>query len=272
MNFSTFQIGSFIISVGGIILLIGLCISTLVLILTSRRKELSVDFLSHNLPALILTPLFFGRIGAFLQLYEIVEKKIAEQGLIHQITIFLKYFFSFQEGGFDSVWVVIGFIVTFAALAIWKKEPLLKWLDAFALPGILMVIFIHIAGFFSSWGYGKPVNEDFIFAVSYDLPNVRFAGPIHPVQIYGAILFSALFYGALQLWYKKIFSRKAWNPGVYFFSILLMGSLINGFLEFFRGDSVQIIFEQVRMPQMISFGVVFFSIIFLIIHTHEKHD
>lgn len=270
MDFSSFPLGPFVISTGGVILLLGIFAATLVLLRTVRQKGLDIGFLSNNLFLLLLVPLLFGRIGAFLELYGPLAKRMTEAPFLEKITLFFQYFFTVWEGGFDELWVILGFLLVFIADAFAKKEPVWKWLDAFVLPGVMVIIFINIGGFFSGWGYGKPAPEDFFLAITYDIPSVRFAGPIHPIQLYAAGAFGLLFYIGIRLWRKSLKARTHWNDGTYFGIMTFSAALLNGLLEFFRGESTKMIFENVRLTQILSFGIALGVAIFLAIHTHER--
>lgn len=272
MNFDTIPIGPFLISIGGVILLIGILIATGLLMNTARNKELSISFLSHNLFWLLLFSLFVGRAGMFITTYPRFQELIVDTGFFEKIFIFLKYFFVFWDGGFDYTWLTIGFMMALIIIAVFQKQPILKWLDAFVLPGLLVVIFVHIGGFFSSWGYGKPVGASFPkwLSISYNLPSVRYAGDLHPVQIYGVIIFGAIFYVGLKLWQQSYYRRRHWKDGTYFAIMALASSLANIVLEFFRGNAVEVVFGFIRLPQFLSLILALSALIFLIIHTHEK--
>jgi len=236
---------------------------------TIRSRDLSIEFLSKNLVYFLLIPLIFGRIGSFLQLLPSFSARVNDMGILEKLATFVRYFFSVWEGGLDPTWIVMGFLIIFVAVAISQKEPIFKWLDAFVSPGLLLVIFVHIGGFFSAWGYGRPVSESFPLSISYDLQHVRFSGPLYPVQIYGVILFFALFIIGRKICRKSLFSRTKWKDGTFFGVMTFFATMTNGFLEFFRGDAVKIVFDTIRLPQIISFGIAFVALIFLAVHTHE---
>ena len=196
--------------------------------------------------------------------------RIVDAGFLEKIIIFIKYFFAIWEGSIDPVWVILGFLIIFSLFSIWKKQSILRWLDAFVLPSIIAVIFVHIGGFFSAWGYGKPVNKDFFMAISYDLQNVRFSGPIHPVQIYGAVLYFVILLIGMKLWHKSNQKSKKWKDGTFFYLITFFCALLNGLLEFFRGNAVKIIFDFIRLPQALSFSLAVLSLIFFVLNTHKE--
>ena len=263
--------------------------SVLLLFKTARGKNLSIDFLSNNLFWLILSPLFFGRMGAFIyHVYPEMRVRLANTDAFQSTSVFtdvlnalyipeqiyipIKYFFTVWEGGFNPIWIVLGFLSTFIFIAIRQKEEIWKWLDAFVLPGLMFTIFVQIASFFAGWEYGRPISQGFPkwLSVSYDSPSVTYAGDLYPVQIFATIIFIAIFIYGKKLWGKFSHSRSYHKDGTYFGMMLAISSFANILLEFFRGDRVKIIFGWMRFPQAISIILFIITIAFLLFHTHEK--
>ncbi len=271
MSFDAISIGPFLISTGGVVLLVGILLATKLLLETARKKELSINFLSKNLFWFLLIALISGRVGMMITSSSSLSLAMENADFFEKILIFIKHFLYFWQGGFDYTWLIIGFMVALILFAYIKKQALRKWLDAFVLPALLVAIFIHLGGFLSGWGYGKPVGENFPdwLAIKYNLPSVRFAGEIYPVQIYGAILFGLLFYFGNRLWQKSFYRRRHWKGGTYFAIMTIFASLANVFLEFFRGNPATQI-GVFRFPQLLSLLLAVGALIFLVINTHER--
>jgi len=270
LNFDSFPLGPFIISIGGIFVLFGFFTAAFLLIFNAFQKKLSLDFLSQNFWLFLIVPIFLGRASAFFKIFSSLCAQSESSGFFAKIFFLVKNFFSPFQNGFDNFWVFWGFILFFIFFALYKKQPLLKWFDAFALPTILFFVFYFIGGFFSAWGYGKPVGENFWLAVSYDLQNVRFSGPIHPAQIYSAIIFTTILFFGFKFWKKSFCEKIAWRDGTFFGLILFVGFFANGMLEFFRGDATTIVFQSVRFSQLLSFTIAVFALIFLSFQTHKN--
>ncbi len=285
MNYSTIPISKISVSTGGLFLLIGFFLATFILIRTTYQKKIDINFISKNLLLFITTSIILGRIGTFIDsgfLKEETNRTIGET-----IIPAIKYFFMIWQGGLSPLWVIIGFLTIFIIKAKKEKKPLLKWLDSFVLPGIIIIIFIHIGGFFSGWGYGKPItDENSPFQITYDLQDVIYSIPIHPVQLYGVTLFTILFIISVQIW-KKYVKKEKWKDGTFFYIMVISSSIINFFLEFYRGDDAKMlksfplinkilhnitIINEMRITQILSFLIALTSIILLIILTTDKDN
>jgi len=272
MIFDSFPLGPFVISIGGVFVLTGFFVASFFLIFTAFQKKLSVDFLSENFLIFAASALVAARIGAVIKVHFSLLLQNADANFFVKILEFVKYFFSIWRGALDPFWCLAGGLAAFFALAILHKQPILKWLDVFALPVVLFLVFVQFGGFFSAWQYGKPVSENFPIAISYDMQNVRFSGMIHPVQIYSAIVFLGIFLFGLRTWKAHCIKRKsAWENGGFFGLIFFMVMVANGILEFFRGNAVTIILENLRLPQVSSFALAILALFFLAFKTHEKH-
>jgi len=253
VNFSTFPIGPFIISTGGVVVFFGILLAALVLIRTVRDEEVSLKFLSDHLFFFVFLPLFFGRLGAFLAMWTAFERRFSSN-IWENMNEILRGFFLIGDGGIKPDWAVGGFFAVFIILAAWKKQKHFAWLDAFILPGILISVFVSLGGYISGWNYGAPAPEwlSFPFTVEYDLQDVRYSGSIYAVQLYSACISGILFLIGRRMWHQKIWRK--WVAGRFFATMLFAFGVSNGFLEFFRGDGAQMFFD-IRLSQILSFAV-----------------
>ncbi len=268
MNFTDFPVGPFYFSTGGVIFLFGVILCTWMLTRTVHEKGLSLSFLNDKLILFAIGGFLAGRLGAMGRFWSYFEEDYEGTGLGEQSIVFFKKFFIFWHGGLDPFWTGIGFLFLFLVIAVVKKENYWKWFDAFVLPTLLLLMFWNIGAFFSGWDYGRPVSENFPFGVTYNMMEVRYSVPVHPVQLYSFFYFFLLFIVGLKWWYKH-FSKK---DGTFFGTVVLFVFIGNGILEFFRGDTTTMInlqFFEMRIPQFASFLLAFFSIFFLIFHTHR---
>ena len=71
-----------------------------------------------------------------------------------------------------------------SALLSKRKKTFGNGSTPFVLPTVLLLTFWSLGAFFSAWNYGKPVSEGFPFGVTYDIQEVRYSIPLHPVQLY----------------------------------------------------------------------------------------
>jgi prolipoprotein diacylglyceryltransferase len=268
MNFADFPVGPFFFSTGGIIFTGGVIVSAWILTRMVHEKGLSLAFLSDRLILFGLVSFVFGRIGAMGRFWSYFTVPYAETSFSSEVILFLKKFFLFWHGGIDAFWTGIGFLLIFFTIAFLRKESLWKWLDAFVLPTIVLLMFWELGAFFSGWDYGRPVQENFPIGVTYDLQSVRYSVPLHPVQLYSFFYFAILLVFGFPLWRKHFLKR----DGTFFGMMTLLVFLGNGILEFFRGDPtplVDLAFFEMRFPQLMSFIIVIILLFFLIFHTHQ---
>lgn len=264
---TSFPVGPFIISVGGLIVFLGTLLASWTLIRTVRDEEVSLKFLSDHLPLFVVVPLFLGRFGAFLSLWKSIQLRLSDDFPTAVMEI-LWAFLYIGDGGIRADWALGGFFVTFLILAFWRKQKTFAWLDAFILPGIVISLFVSLGGYISGWGYGRPSPEwlSFPFAVEYNLQDVRYSGKLYAVQMYTAVLSAIIFLVGWRLWQRKIWRR--WRPGKFFAVMVFFLGIGNSFLEFFRGDAVPIILGM-RLPQILGFAIALCALFFLLLRKRE---
>lgn len=234
---------------------------------TVHEKGLSLNFLYQHLPLLILATFVIGRVANIWSYWDYFVAELTDPSWWEKVLLFFQKFIYFWHGGLDVFWSAIGFLLVFFILIFRYKENLWKWLDAFSLPTILLITFWSLGAFFSAWNYGKPVSDSFLFGVTYDVQEVRYSLPLHPVQIYAFLYFGALFVAGWRAWSKNLFQKE----GTFFGITTLLVFLGNGLLEFFRGDptlTVDIGGVELRTTQLMSFIFSIIFVFFLIIHTH----
>ncbi|MBI5414317.1 prolipoprotein diacylglyceryl transferase [Candidatus Peregrinibacteria bacterium] len=267
MDLANFRVDPFFFSTGGVILVAGLILSTWMLTRTVHEKELSLKFLNDRLILLSFVSLVVGRLGAMETFWSYFQSHSEDVSTWSQMFLFFKKFIFFWHGGIDEFWTGVGFLSLFLITVFWKKENMWKWLDAFTLPTIFLLIFWNIGAFFSGWDYGTPVSDSFPFGITYNMFEVRYSVPLHPVQVYAALYFFILLIVGVRLWKKRFFPRDGTFFGV-FLGLVFLG---NGILEFYRGDPATLIdigFTEARLPQVMSFSIVVMAVFFLVFHTH----
>ncbi|MEI7510892.1 MAG: prolipoprotein diacylglyceryl transferase family protein [Candidatus Peregrinibacteria bacterium] len=268
MDLSEIVLGPFVFSTGAMVLLIGIMISSWMLARTVHEKKLSIRFLNDYFLLYLVVGVLMGRAGAVLDIWPTIsENMMHTAGTGEAVLVFLRDTVSFWQGGVDFLWAGIGFFITFLVLCFLRNENILSWLDAFSLPLLLLFVFLEIGSFLAGWDYGAPVDENFIFAISYDLTDVRYSGYIHPVQLYAAIAFGLLFVGGMVLWSEKL--EKQWQSGIFGGIFLSATFMVNGILEFFRGEKGTLLFnDSVPLSQLLSFGLGILIFSFMIWKGH----
>lgn len=262
-----FSVGIFEISASYLLVVVGFLLSTWLAIRTIHEKNLSLKFLSDHMMLYTLGALMLGRIGTFISFYgSIQEKMLFQESFFSKVWVFVSSFLSFWQGGFDVFWGLGGFLLLFLFFCSLKNQQPLAWMDAFALPTILFFIFFSLAAFFAGWRYGSPVSENFLFSVTYDLKDVLYSGPIHPVQLYSVAIFSSLLIGGGFLWIRKI--RHSWPHGIYGGMMISLSFFVLSFLELFRGDTGKKIFDIFPFSALLFFIFALSLLVFMIWRGH----
>lgn len=229
--------GVFEITLSLIFSFIGGLIAVWMLSRTVHEKKLSLQFLSDHIVLFSISALIMGRLGVFLfPLSFVVSEKVYEADLWYEkVWEYGSIFFSFWHGGIDLIWALGGFLFIFLLLCMVRNQHPLSWMDAFSLPSVFFLIFYSIGKFFSGEDYGKPVGDDFLFAIQYNLRDVQYSGSIHPVQIYEALAFLLLFFIAWKLW--EIYISQNWPSGIFGGIVLSSLFFILFLLEFLRWNT-----------------------------------
>ena len=136
--------------------------------------------------------------------------------------------FVFWDGGWSFLGGAIGIALVLYSVTKEHRSIFLHWLDALVPAACFGLSFAWLGSFFAGQGYGKP--SDLPWAVTYDAFNVRYAVPIHPVQLYYAFYF--LFLTFLLLVIRKYGKR----VGAETLVGIVAGALGTFALEYFRGD------------------------------------
>ncbi|PCI24599.1 hypothetical protein COB57_04240 [Candidatus Peregrinibacteria bacterium] len=181
-----FHIYGFEIPTYPVLLLFGVMISVFLFSKRVFEKELSLDFMSDHLLYFVFFVFLGARTGGVLFHYQVYREDWFEW-----INIF--------NGDYNFYFGVASFLLLFIFFAKRKGEDLWKWLDALSRIFILVFVFVACAEFAAGENYGT--DSTLPWAVTHDSPDVRLTIPVHPVQLYEAILL--LFVFIAMSWYEK---------------------------------------------------------------------
>lgn len=67
-----------------------------------------------------------------------------------------------------------------------SREDFWAWFDTYFLASLGMLFFVHLGFFFSGIDYGMPTTLP--WGISFEATNIPFTSPLHPTQLYAAIL------------------------------------------------------------------------------------
>ena len=142
--------------------------------------------------------------------------------------------FMIQHGGLVYYGGFIGAATTGIIYILWKNMPLWKTLDVLAPSIVLGSVFGRIGCLLNGCCYGR--QTDVPWAITFTNPQARdLSGtpldtPLHPTEIYDALL-NLVLYGFLA-W---LFRRKRFD-GQVFATYLLCYAVTRSIVEYFRGD------------------------------------
>ena len=138
--------------------------------------------------------------------------------------------FAIWHGGLVYYGGLIGATIAGMIYIHWKKLPLWKTADVFA-PSIALGSFFGRAGcLLNGCCYGRPTDLPWAISFPADNPLHPPTYPVHPTEIYDALLNLFLYFGLAWLFRHKKFD------GQIFATYLLCYSVTRSFVEYFRGD------------------------------------
>lgn len=213
--FQAFPVGPFLVWTSVVFLLLGIWISTEFFLRLASSANLSLQHFREHAWWYLGAFLLFGRTIAIVTQYRVY---------LHD----LKRIFVIWDGGFSFLGGAIGIgIVLFWATRA-HRATFLQWLDVLLPATALGSVFSWLGLFFAGHAYGKPT--DVFWGVTYDSISVRYAVPIHPVQLYFALFFLLLTF--LLLIIRKYSAR----AGTETLIGIICASVGTFLLEYFRGD------------------------------------
>lgn len=225
------------------------------------EKKLAVDIADSLTIYIVIATVIGARLGHFL-FYERPEVYLKRPIEILQI----------WEGGLASHGAVIA--ILFALWLFSKKarkiDPRLGWtklLDLLAPPAALVGFFIRIGNFINQEILGTVSNMP--WAVIYGHPMDRSLPlPRHPVVLYEAFFYLAVFFLLFALAYKERFlKKKGFFIGVFLISVFSF----RFFIEVFKEKQSHLLTSfPLTMGQILSIPMVFLGIFFLLAGRSKK--
>jgi len=168
-----------------ILLALGFLITGAFLIRFSAKRKMNLSFMAKYGALLFLIALLGGRIAYIFENLTLY--------LTHPI--YILYIWDLNFSFFGILYSIVIALVLFGKKA---KEDYEGWWDILAISLMLMLVFVHVGQFFSGENYGMPT--DLPWGIAFDTQNIPFVNPIHPTQLYSALVSGAIFTFA----YKRI--------------------------------------------------------------------
>lgn len=129
---------------------------------------------------------------------------------------------------FSFFGMMVGALFTIFLAARKNKEDFWLWFDAFFLSSLAMLIFVHLGYFFAGKEYGLPT--DLPWGIALQANHIPFVSPIHPTQLYAALL------ALLLLTYSVKTSKRIHLSGVVGSKALMIYALGMMGIDFLHGS------------------------------------
>jgi len=219
--FEAIEFGPFILWTHLLFLLLGVWLSTEFFLRLALSAGLSVqhvrDHSWHYAAAFALG----GRIAAILGEYRVYVRDPVRMLV-------------FWDGNFSFVGAAAGVGAVLFLATRDSRTTFLQWLDVLLPATMLGLSFDWIGKFAAGQAYGAPT--DAFWGVTYDVPHVRYAVPVHPVQLYYAIFYFALTFLLL------VVRKHARRAGAETLAGIVTAAVVTMVFEYFRGDFVGMVF------------------------------
>ena len=213
--FQVLEIGPFLFWSGLIFTLLGVWLSAEFFLRLSSSANLSLQHFRDHALWYAVAFVLGGRVMAVLSEYKVYLREPLR-------IIFL------TDGGFSFLGGSIGIGLVLYFVTRGHRSIFLQWLDALVPAATLGLVFSWIGSFLSGKAYGRPT--DVLWGVTYDAPDIRYAIPLHPVQLYYALFFFALTFVLL------VIRKRSKRVGAETLMGIILAALATFFLENFRGD------------------------------------
>ena len=233
--FEAFQFGPFIVWTRLLFLLFGIWFSIHFFLKLAQSQHLHLKHFLEKGWYYVLAFLLSGRIFAIIAQYRLYTKEPLRGFII-------------WDGGFSYLGGMIGIAAVLYWLNRKQRSTFLQWLDVLLPATTLGMVFDWIGRFVAGSSYGRPT--DAFFGVTYDAMNVRYAVPIHPVQLYYVITFLIITFVLLIIRKYKLRAGAETLWGITITSLAIV------VLETFRGDFMIPVFAS-------SFDMIVLALLFV---------
>lgn len=215
--FDAFQVGPFILWTHLLFLLIAIWMSSEFFFRLAQSAGLSLQPFRDQSLWYFVGALLGGRFFAVVEQYRLY---------IREDDVFR--IFMLHDGNFSFLGMAVGIAIVLYITRRSSRTTFLQWLDVLFPATMFGLSFSWLGKFFAGQAYGSPT--DMFWGVTYNAFNVRFAVPIHPVQLYYAFFFFILTFGLLVV---RKHARRAGAETLVGVIIASIGTFI---FESFRGD------------------------------------
>ncbi|TSC57430.1 MAG: phosphatidylglycerol:prolipoprotein diacylglycerol transferase [Candidatus Peregrinibacteria bacterium Greene0416_19] len=213
--FEAIQIGNFYVWTRVVFLLIGIWLFAEFFLRLAQSANLSLQHFQQKWFWYLLAFVLGSRLFAML-----AEYRVYLHDPLRSVILW--------DGGFSFLGGAIGIGVVLYFATRGHRATFLHWLDALVPAATLGLVFAWLGAFFSGAAYGTPTDR--FWGVTYDAFNVRYAVPIHPVQLYYVLFYLFLTFVLL------VIRKRAKRVGAETLIGIVCASVGTFVFEYFRGD------------------------------------
>jgi prolipoprotein diacylglyceryltransferase len=235
--FPSIPLGPIVLSSGLLFLLFAFLLSLELFLRLADSAGLSVSMISKSWWIFLLASIVGGRLAAIINHYRVYVADLP------RIVMFSDGNFSFL-----GAWLGIGFVLYLLTRA--RGTAYLPWLDALTPAAVLGLAVNDVGHFLAATHYGRPTNMP--WGVTLEGVGVRYAVPIHPVQLYESFFFFVLLLLLLTVRQRKPRAGAETLIGIFFAGTLTF------VMEYFRGDFSLLVF--VRWTDVLLLAMLFLSL------------
>jgi len=215
--FEAFQIGPFIIWTHLMFLMIAIWLASEFFFRLTQSAGLSLQHFQDHAHWHVLGAFLGGRLFAVLGEYK------AYLRLDDPFRVLF-----IHDGNFSFLGMAVGIATVLYITRRTSRTTFLQWLDVLLPATFFGLTFDWLGKFAAGQAYGRPT--DHFWGITYDAINVRFAVPVHPVQLYYAFFYFVLTFILL------VVRKNAKRAGAETMWGIALASIGTFFFEFFRGD------------------------------------
>ena len=202
------QYGPITITTLNLLMVIAFLVGVIFLVRFIQLKKIKLSFFVNNFIYFTILPLIGGRLFYIFEHFFIFKE--------HPLRIFAIWDFGFSVFGIFYTAILLLYFLTKR-----RKEDFWGWFDVFTLSALPGLFFIHIGHFFNGTHYGNPTNLP--WGIAFDTFNIPFTTPIHPVQLYSAVITFIIFGFAMKFVKRTHLTGMAGALTVMLYSISAFG-------------------------------------------------